>query len=202
MIRISLCLMMIVKIFAGGTIRCTNIMRQAIIFDKNMPSIYIHKKFHIEENLIDDIYSAEHIFPRSYINKKDWYDMHNIIRTVNNLNVNRSNYRYTDSITNDNNWFELKHNNYVNHKQKLFIPNTVSRGFIARAILYMCKEYDYKSNKIIDKDILLNWFYSYPPCKYEKYHNEVIKKLQNTNNIFITKYNKKTKVITKFLENL
>ena len=202
MIRISLCLMMIVKIFAGGTIRCTNIMRQAIIFDKNMPSVYIRKSFHVEEKIRDDIYSAEHIFPRSHIDKKDWHDMHNIIRTVNDLNVNRSNYRYTDTITNDKNWFQLQHDNYVNHKQRLFIPNIVSRGFIARAILYMCKEYDYKPNKIIDKDILLNWYYTYPPCKCEKYHNEVIKKLQNTNNIFISKYNKKTKVITKFLENL
>lgn len=202
MIKLSLCLLMISKIFAGGTIRCTNIMRQAILFDKNMPSVYVHKTFNIDEKFEDNVFSAEHVFPRSHLDKRNWNDMHNIIRTVNDLNVNRSNYRYTESLTTDDNWFALKHNNYVNHKQKLFIPNTVSRGFIARAILYMCKEYDYNHNKIIDKHVLLNWFYSYPPCKYERYHNEVIKKLQNTNNIFITKYNKKTKVLTKFLENL
>ncbi len=202
MIKISLYLLMITKIFAGGTIRCTNIMRHAILFDKNMPSVYVHKQLNIEDKLEDVVFSAEHIFPRSHLDKKDWNDMHNIIRTINDLNVNRSNYKYIDSLTNDNDWFELKHNNYVNHKQKLFIPNIVSRGFIARAILYMCKEYDYNHNKIIDKHVLLNWYYSYPPCKCERYHNEVIKKFQNTNNIFITKYNKKTKVLTKFLENL
>jgi endonuclease I len=90
----------------------------------------------------------------------------------------------------------------VNHKQKLFIPNTVSRGFISRAILYMSKEYNYIITKIIDKDTLIKWYYSYPPTHCEKYHNEVIQRLQNTNNIFISNYNNKCKSIVKFLEKL
>lgn len=202
MLKLSLCLLMITRILAGGTIKCTNLVRQAIIFDKNMPSVYIHKQFSVDDKIKDSVFSIEHIFPRSHIHKKDWNDMHNVIRTVNELNVNRSNYRYTDIITHDKNWIKLNFDNYVNHKQKLFIPNIASRGFISRAILYMCKEYDYNHNKIIDKETLLQWFYAYPPCKYEKYHNEIIRRLQNTNNIFISKYNKKTKILAKYLENL
>jgi endonuclease I len=202
MLKLSLWLLMISRIFAGGTIKCTNILRQTILFDKNMPSLYTHKSFSVDDKLKESVYSAEHIFPRSHLNKKDWNDMHNVIKTINNLNVNRSNYKYTDNITYDKNWIRLNFDNYVNHKQKLFLPNAASRGFISRAILYMCKEYDYNPRKIIDKEILLKWFYEYPPCKCEKYHNEIIKKLQNTNNIFISKYNKKTRVLAKYLENL
>lgn len=205
MIRYSLFFnigMMISRIFAGHTVKCTNIYRNAIIFDDKMPSLYLERDFHVEDKLKNSIYSVEHIFPRSHLQKKDYNDMHNIIKTFNNLNVNRSNYKYTDDITEDKNWIKLDYNNYVNHKQKLFVPNQLSRGFISRAILYMCKEYDYSHNKIIDKHVLIKWFYDHPPKQCEKYHNEVIKKLQNKNNIFISSYNKRTKTIIKFLEEL
>jgi hypothetical protein len=193
---------MLTKCFAGNTIKCTNILRQAIIFDNKMPSIYVEKNVHVKDHLKTNVYSVEHIFPRSYLQKKDYNDMHNIIKTFNDLNVNRSNYQYTDIITNDKHWISLDFDNFVNHKQKLFIPNAISRGFISRAILYMSKEYNYISSKIIDSDILIKWYYAYPPTQSEKYHNEVIKKLQNTNNMFISNYNKKSKIITKFLNGL
>lgn len=193
---------MICKVFAGNTIRCTNIFRQTIIFDNKMPSIYLEKAFHVQDNLKDSVYSIEHIYPRSHLNKKDHHDMHNVVRTLNNLNVNRSNYKYTETLTHDKNWIKLDFDNYVNHKQRLFLPNPISRGFISRAILYMTKEYDYNPEKIIDKETLLQWYYQYPPNQEEKYHNEVIKKLQNKNNIFVSNYNKKCKAIIKFLQNL
>ena len=150
MFRIRLLLItvieMISSVFSSHTVRCTNIIKQAIIFDDKMPSIYIQKNFHVEDKLKNSIYSMEHIYPRSHLNRKDYNDMHNVIRTLNNLNVNRSNYKYIDTMTNDNNWIELDFNNYVNHKQRFFIPNNISRGFISRALLYMTKEYDYNRN--------------------------------------------------------
>ena len=193
---------MIPTIFAANTIRCTNFIKQAIIFDNKMPSLYVEKNFHVEDKFKNSIYSIEHIFPRSHLNRKDYNDLHNVIRTLNNLNVNRSNYKYTDTMTHDKNWIKLDFDNYVNHKQRLFIPNDISRGFISRAILYMSKEYDYSLNKIIEKETLLRWFYMYPPTQCEKYHNDVIKKLQNKNNVFISNYNKKSKSLVKFLQNL
>lgn len=193
---------MISRVFAGNTLSATTFIRHAIIFDKKMPSLYVTNNYQVDDNLKNYVYSMEHIFPRSHLNKKDANDMHNVIKTLNDLNVNRSNYKYTDVITDDKHWIKLDFDNYVNHKQRLFIPNQISRGFISRAILYMSKEYDYSPHKIIDKCTLLKWFYDYPPSPCEKYHNEVIKKLQNKNNIFISKYNKKSKEILKFLQNL
>jgi endonuclease I len=169
-----------------------------------MPSIYIDKQLHIDPITQKKMYSVEHIFPRCLLQKKDHYDMHNTIRTLNELNVNRSNYKYADimNIENDKNWVKLDFDNYVNHKLKLFVPNKASRGFIARAVLYMSKEYDYNPHKIIDKDVLLHWFFNYPPDQAEKHHNEVVKKLQHKNNVFISAYNKKTRSILKYLHDL
>ena len=185
---------MFTLILSSNTIKSINLIKNIVLYDKNMPSLYIKNQFCIENK-----YSMEHIFPRSFLNKEDYNDMHNIIRTYSNINNNRSNYKYEDSISNDKNWIKLVDNNYVNHKRKLFIPNECSRGFISRALLYMSMEYGYNTNKIIEKTTLINWYYSYPPNKEEIYHNNVIKELQNKNNIFISNYKKKSKKIESFI---
>jgi endonuclease I len=102
----------------------------------------------------------------------------------------------------DKNWVALDFGNYVNHKCKMFAPNNYSRGFISRAILYMCREYDYNHKKVIDKDILVKWFFDNPPLKDERYHNEIIHKIQRNHNIFITNYYKKNNVVIKFINKL
>jgi endonuclease I len=102
----------------------------------------------------------------------------------------------------DKNWVALDFGNYVNHKCKMFAPNDYSKGFISRAILYMCREYDYNHKKVIDKDILVKWFFENPPLKDERYHNEIIHKIQRNHNIFITNYFKKNNVVIKFINKL
>lgn len=202
-LRFIICInLMFSRGFASHTVRCTNIIRNVIIFDSKMPSIYLEKDFHVDDRLKGDVYSIEHIFPRSHLHTKHINDMHNVIKTMNSLNVNRSNYEFVDDLENteDKNWIKLDFDNYVNHKKKQFIPNNASRGFISRAILYMCKEYDYNPGKIIQKDILARWFYDYPPTKEEKYHNEMVKKMQHKNNVFIANYNKKKSFVAKFVE--
>jgi endonuclease I len=193
---------MISKTLSRHTVNCNNILRYAIIFDDKMPSAYVDKGLHIDNTIKNKKYSIEHIFPRSLLNKRDHNDMHNTIRTINDLNVNRSNYRYVDVVTDDKNWIKLNYDNYVNHKLKLFIPNSLTKGFISRAILYMSKEYEYNPHKIIDKDVLIKWFYNHPPDVCEKYHNNIIHKLQNTNNVFISQYGKKSKTLVKYLDQL
>lgn len=194
--------MIFMRGFASHTIKCTNIMRQAIIFDNKMPSVYVHDSFHVDDTIKQHIYSIEHIFPRSHLSSHHSNDMHNVIKTVNTLNVNRSNYKFVDAIDNDKHWIKLDFDNYVNHKRKLFLPNKCSRGFISRAVLYMCSEYNYKPTTVISKDVLLKWFFEHPPSIYEKYHNEVVRKMQNKNNIFIANYNKKKAYFAKFIESL
>lgn len=206
--------------FARPIIAYNSIIKNTLLYDHKMPSIYTHKTFKHSDIQKNNFLTAEHIFPQSLlINKKEANDMHNIIKTLNTLNVNRSNYRYHEDININikkdkkcargngyridyDNWVELEYGNYVNHKDKLFIPNNDSKGFISRAILYMCREYNYCHKKIIDTELLKRWFYTYSPSFAEKYHNDVIKRLQNKNNIFISNYNKKNKGIKRILDTL
>ncbi len=209
----------------------SNIIKDTILNDPKMPMIYTNKYLKkciingiadnadnaltsskISKNIARGVaksnynrqfLSAEHIYPQCLLNVKQSNDMHNIIKTLNTLNANRSNYKFhEDYDTKNKHWVELECNNYVNHKEKIFVPNNDSRGFISRAILYMYKEYNCNPNKIIDIEILKKWYYNFSPTIDERYHNDIIKRLQNKNNIFISNYNKKNKGIKKILDSL
>lgn len=194
----------------GRAFTFTNIVKKTILLDTKMPSIYLENSF-LDANdakFKNKFFSAEHIFPQCQLDNKHRNDMHNIIKTTNTLNVNRSNYMYVDreaataTAANDKHWVALDFGNYVNHKYKVFSPNDYSRGFISRAILYMCWEYDYNHRKVIDTDLLIKWYFEYPPLKEERYHNEIIHRIQRKHNIFITNYCKKNSVILKFIKKL
>jgi len=183
----------------------TNIIKKTVLHDIKMPSIYLENSFLSENDarFKNKFFSAEHIFPQCLLNNKHRNDMHNIVKTINTLNVNRSNYMFVEDINcKDKNWVELDFGNYVNHKYKVFAPNHYSRGFISRAILYMCWEYDYNHKKVIDRDLLIKWYFENPPSKEERYHNEIIHRIQRKHNIFITNYCKKNNVIIKFINKL
>ena len=209
-------------------IQYSNIIKDTILNDPKMPMIYTNKylKKFIINGIADDILtcssiskniargvaksnynrqfvSAEHIYPQCLLDGKQSNDMHNIIKTLNTLNSNRSNYKFQEDYDiKSKHWVELECNNYVNHKDKVFVPNNDSRGFISRAILYMYKEYNCNPQKIIDIEILKKWYYNFSPTIDERYHNDIIKRLQNKNNIFISNYNKKNKGIKKILDSL
>lgn len=192
----------------NGGLAFNNIIKKTILHDTKMPSIYLENSFLCDNNdarFKNKFFSAEHIFPQCQLNNKHKNDMHNIIKTTNTLNVNRSNYMFVDDNDinpKDKNWVALDFGNYVNHKYKVFSPNDYSRGFISRAILYMCWEYDYNHRKVIDTDLLIKWYFQYPPLKEERYHNEIIHRIQRKHNIFITNYFKRSNVILKFIKKL
>lgn len=204
-------LLIVLFLFRLGNIYCYNnfiqkmqynIIKNTILNDSKMPIIYTNKHFSPLE-IKNKFLSSEHIYPQCFLNIKQSNDMHNIIKTINTLNVNRSNYKFSEEYDkNDKNWIKLEFNNYVNHKEKIFVPNNDSRGFISRAILYMYNEYNCNPRKIIDIEILKKWHYNFSPSHEEIYHNSVIKRIQNKNNIFISNYNKKNKGIKKIIENL
>lgn len=194
--------MFITRVLCSNTLKFSSIIKNAMVLNNKMPCIYTENDFNVDEKHLRSMCSMEHIFPRSYLQKSDYGDMHNIVRTINELNVMRSNYKYVDDQDNHSDWIHLNFDNYVNHKNRLFLPNEVSRGFISRSILYMVKEYNYNFNKVIDKQVLVEWFYTYPPCAKERYHNEIVKDLQKKNNIFISSYNKKSKTISRFIQQL
>ena len=200
LILINMCYIGFIKGFAYN-----NIVKQTILHDAKMPAIYLENSIFSEKDarFKNKFFSAEHIFPQCLINNKHTNDMHNIVKTLNHLNVNRSNYMFVEDVKRkDKNWAELDFGNYVNHKAKVFAPNDYSRGFISRAILYMCWEYNYNHKKVIDTDLLIKWYFQYPPLKEERYHNEIIHRIQRKHNIFITNYYKKNNVIIKFINKL
>ena len=190
--------------FNTYSMSCVIIIKKTIIYDPKMPILYMpnyNKNAIYGDNY--NLFTPEHIFPQSLLNTKEKNDMHNIIKTIGSLNTNRSNYKYCENLNiNDENWNELIYNNYVNHKDKLFIPNKDSRGIIARAILYMCFEYKCNYKKVIDKELLIKWFYNYSPSIDEKYHNDMVKQIQQKSNIFISKYCKKNNGLNKFINSL
>jgi len=167
-------------------------LRNTIILSNTCPQIYNINRIDINKY---GQYSLEHIFPKCYMNKISYNDLHNIYKCNNYINNHRSNYKFTDFNDNLYNPTDFKQllntNNYLSIKHQLFIPEEESRGIISRAIMYMSYEYKYKYNKVIDKDLLIQWCLHYPPTKEEKIHNHIVFMRQFKRNRFIDLYNKK-----------
>ncbi len=159
------------------------------IINNASPEIYNLNSIKIKNGFM----SLEHIFPKCYMNKQSYNDLHNIYKCNNLINNCRSNYKYTDESLLDK--YEFKKlfdtENYISNKYKLFIPEEESRGIIARSIMYMSFEYNYKFNKVIDSNILINWCLKYPPNSQELYHNHIVFLKQYKKNKFIDLYYKK-----------
>jgi endonuclease I len=150
-----------------------------IIKSPSMPSVYSN----CNPN------SIEHIFPKSFlINYQQKYDMHNLFKCNIRINQCRSNYKFVNEFTKNKEWIKIDYDNYVNNKEKLFIPNDYSKGIISRAILYMCYKYNINHSKTIDYKNLLLWNTKYPPLDDEIYHNKIVKQIQKSNNVFISNY--------------
>ena len=157
------------------------------------PEIYNIKSIKIREGFP----SLEHVFPKCYMNKISYNDLHNIYKCNNLINNCRSNYKYTDfSYLNKTiDLYDFKKlfetDNYISNKYKLFIPEEASRGMISRSIMYMSFEYNYKFTKIIDRQVLIDWCFKHPPTKDELYHNHLAFMKQFKRNKFIDLYHKK-----------
>lgn len=160
------------------------------IINHNSPEIYNLNSLIIKDG---GIMSLEHIFPKCYMNKKSFNDIHNIYKCNNLINNCRSNYKYTDESLLKLYEFKKIYNtdNYISSKNKLFIPEKESRGIIARSIMYMAFEYNYNFNNVIDSYNLINWCLDYPPNSQELYHNHIAFMKQYKKNKFIELYNKK-----------
>ena len=180
-------------------------IRASIIHSCNNPQIY-----NINLNKINDFNrpTLEHIFPKSYMSKKSFNDLHNIFSCNGIINNHRSNYKYIDmtddEFYNNKNDFKVINNtdNYYSSKLKLFIPENESKGIIARSIMYITYEYKYRYDRVISYSNLINWCIKYPPTKEEIYHNNIVFKRQFKRNQFIDLYHKKNYInyITKIFK--
>ena len=88
-------------------------------------SIYNPLIYNINHNHINNsIYTLEHIFPKSYMNKKTYNDMHNIFKCNKEINNYRSNYKFSDfNYINNINYNDFKKitgtDNYLSIKNKI-----------------------------------------------------------------------------------
>lgn len=176
-----------------GMVNIAFTIRNIILIGNTTPIIYSptrHSKL-----------TLEHVFPKCYMYKKHYNDMHNIFKCDAYINNMRSNYKFVDDYNgNFTRLFET--DNFVNTKQKLFIPEDGSKGIISRSIMHMSYEYKYDYRKVIDYKNLIKWCLDYPPTKEEIYHNNIIFQKQKTRNMFIDLYNKKRfkNLITQYFE--
>ena len=169
-----------------------------IAFALNLKSMFITNTTPVIYTYLKSTkFNFEHVYPRCYMHKQHYNDMHNIFKSDIYINNVRSNYKYIDNSDKE---FKLyNHNfkqlytsdNYVNTKLCLFVPDNSSKGLIARAIMYMSYTYNYDYKKVIDSDNLINWCFKYPPTKLEYCHNNLIAHLQKNRNIFIDMYKHK-----------
>jgi endonuclease I len=164
-------------------------VKYIILNSLNTPNIYNINKY------IDSKLTQEHIYPKSFLNSKHKNNMHNLFKCNKEINNIRSNYKFTDFKfikINKNDFTKINNtDNYVSIKHKLFVPEDESKGIIARSIMYMCYEYKYKTNKVIDSNILIDWCLNYPPTEEEINHNNIVFYKQYTRNKFIDLYKKK-----------
>tara|TARA_Y100000389_G_scaffold50722_1_gene46427 strand:- start:11652 stop:12188 length:537 start_codon:yes stop_codon:yes gene_type:complete len=136
---------------------------------RKMPILYgPSKKYNI---------NIEHIYPRSFLNKSNFNEIHNMFGCHAIKNSLRSNYKFGigDYV--------------IDHKDRIYVPRIEDRGVIARTILFMKFKYNYTINRVITEEKLLyNWNKLYEPSIQEINHNNFGYEIQGYDNPFITHY--------------
>lgn len=121
-------------------------------------------------------------------------DMHNLIPESGFLNRKRSNLPFKDSVS-----FFLRKEQPIQYcdffvqKDRVVLPKSSIRGFVARAFLYMQNTYPY--NILTKEDLVLfhQWDEQYPSFEEECLRNDFIQKKQGNDNPFIRRHCKKEK---------
>ena len=124
--------------------------------------------------------TAEHIVPKCFLKnyKNAKRDMHNIFLTDAETNIYRSNHPFSDKVASQN----LEIINFY----KFYHPCDFAKGQIARSIAYMKIVYpNIDVNKVIDKELMIEWNLLFEPNQLERKRNNLIYKVQGNINPFI-----------------
>lgn len=116
-------------------------------------------------------------------------DMHNLVPAIGEINAIRSNYRYAIL---DSSLPKFNSCDFVvsNKEPKSVQPAPYTRGFIARAFLYMSDKYKIHLSKQNQK-MMEAWNEKYDVTPWECRRNSVIEEMQGNDNKFITEKCKK-----------
>jgi hypothetical protein len=169
--------------------------------EKSFPLWDIYSPRQLEPTDDDTGFSAEHVYPRSFIepNGDAKKDIHNLFPTRLFINRHRSNYRFSETLVASDSIKIIDHRNsdkelrfdesfynYKDSQQKTFIPIRISRGTIARSIAYMGLVYpELDIQDVIDLKLLKKWNKENPPDNREIIRNKKIKSIQYNENPFI-----------------
>lgn len=110
-------------------------------------------------------------------------DLHNLYPAVGEVNGDRSNFKFTESVHNSNGYGQCEM--YIDRKRQRVVPPNRSKGIVARAYLYMSAQYGIK----LDAEhinLFNQWNKKFPPSKNECKRNELIKTIQGNDNPFVT----------------
>jgi len=116
-------------------------------------------------------------------------DLHNIVPEIGELNALRSNYRFGILPHIRASRFgacEIK----IDPKMRRVEPPPHTRGFIARAYLYMSERYNISLSESQAR-LFISWNKQYPPQPWEIERNKRICNMQGNDNPYITQYQDK-----------
>lgn len=106
-------------------------------------------------------------------------DLHNLYPVRSKINSSRNNLEF-GIITDEKHRFGCD----FERTNKVAEPREIARGNIARSILYMVDEYNFKISDEMH-ELMIEWHQVDPPSKDELRRNKIIKGLQGTSNTYI-----------------
>ncbi len=112
-------------------------------------------------------------------------DMHNLVPAIGEINGDRSNYPYNQFMHDTQSNYGSCQFFVSSSKPRAVEPAPYTRGFIARAMLYMSKQYNIRLSDS-DQMLMTIWNKQYPPTAWECDRNQLIASIQGNDNIFIT----------------
>jgi len=114
-------------------------------------------------------------------------DMHNLVPAIGEINGDRSNFKY-GIIENETRLYG-KVNMEISFAQRKVEPKESTFGDIARTYFYMRDRYGLRLSKSQEK-MFIAWNNMDPVSQWEHKKNQIIKKLQGDENLYITNYSK------------
>lgn len=144
----------------------------------------INKCLYTGKILTEADFSIEHVLPKCYLPKHLKYDSLNLLPCHSKTNNNRSNYPFYETP------FDLidtveKNGIYVEKTKQIVYLNSISKGIVARRILYYNNLLKKNFNNVLDIDLAKRWSYENEPKDYEMQTLKLIIRSDNIDDYFI-----------------
>lgn len=119
--------------------------------------------------------NREHVWPNSKLGSAPDYDLHNLRAAVSSVNSTRSNYPFTNQVT-QTSWQKIG---------STFYPGMEHVGDVARIVLYISVRYGLNLNLVGNLQMFLTWHEEDPVSDFELSRNGKIYEIQSNRNPFI-----------------